>query len=38
MDDEDEIVRMKYQVSNFHYEIFMDVFSKPEMIKVLGES
>ena len=37
MDAKDEIVRMKYQVPN-HYEIFMDVFSKPEMIKVLGES
>ena len=27
----DEIVRMKLQVSKFHYEIVLDVFSESEM-------
>ena len=31
--DKDEIVGMKLQVSKFHYEIVLDVFSKPEMIQ-----
>ena len=29
--DKDEIVRMKLQVSKFHYEIVLDVFSVSEM-------
>ena len=29
--NKDEIVRMKLQVSKFHYEIVLDVFSESEM-------